>query len=936
MHGSRPQYHFSAPLPSTSLTRGAAGGTGGIGYRTVSIPPRVPPAPPAQHTAAHAHLSYEPLYARSPAAPFTSYPATAWSGPVPGGPPRAGDEGVGGAGERGLLSAAESHGRTVYGSSGEAAGHGGEQGGKSEPIVSSTLWEDERTVVMQVLVEGHVVARRADNDWVNSTKLLNMANLTRGKRDMYLKNEPQRTVFRRGALHLKGVWLPLPAAAALAKSYDLYDKLFPLFEPNLQQYLFSPVNRERTRQLVLAARGREAIQKPEDDGLGLTPAQKKDLDRRAEALKVHLDELQQGLGMRDGEAGGSEHYDHPQERDLAPQVELQHLNLAGRPTLQLDQHVLAQFHSSGAALPRNSISAYSLGGARSADPHAVAFAAPFPTPSATETDAGSPSHPPHPEGRLPSFDLSLQYLEQLQQQHTQLDSRRPTLDPNFSPDFRAPVSWFDNPTPPERAMGEYISTVDMARRVSVASMATSAGGEELEALLEDQETSVWGAEGVVARSRPPPVGGSGRRGSVPFQRLPCGAAGGEREFASSCPTFHPVQHPVGRSASVPPALDVPLPSTFTPGEPYPIPPPSLHPPPPQPDAGQQQQLDYSDLLAHLSTLSQPSAASQATYSIDQSPLARFQATRLSVDSAAEAVYGAQVGLGHASLVAPHAVPWAETQTRGGSYSWAAAAPVAQEGEEALFPLPPSESGLQEPKSTSFERLSATGTRGVQKQRDGQDDDGYLSNSPTVFHASKTASPAEAAFPPSAHDDPYAFPPPHPRESVQAGTKRVLSELDAAEADSSLLHPSPPPPGRVTISPEAAPAKRSTFAHRTSSFLSASSSAAGSRRGSSAGPLPLPEEHQRLFDPAERRDSLIGVIAGPPQSTKEPAEDEEQERPTACVASPARMAAEDEVLSPRSAKRRRLEGNEGTVSEGEKDVEEEVPQEGEGEGQSPSA
>lgn len=30
-----------------------------------------------------------------------------------------------------------------------------------DPIVSCTLWEDERTVVMQVLIEGHVVARRA-------------------------------------------------------------------------------------------------------------------------------------------------------------------------------------------------------------------------------------------------------------------------------------------------------------------------------------------------------------------------------------------------------------------------------------------------------------------------------------------------------------------------------------------------------------------------------------------------------------------------------------------------------------------------------------------------------------------------------------------------------------------------------------------------------
>lgn len=30
-----------------------------------------------------------------------------------------------------------------------------------------------------------------------------VGGLSRGKRDMYLKNEPDRLVFRRGALHLK-------------------------------------------------------------------------------------------------------------------------------------------------------------------------------------------------------------------------------------------------------------------------------------------------------------------------------------------------------------------------------------------------------------------------------------------------------------------------------------------------------------------------------------------------------------------------------------------------------------------------------------------------------------------------------------------------------------------------------------------------------------
>lgn len=46
-----------------------------------------------------------------------------------------------------------------------------------DPVVSCTLWEDERCVVTQVLVNGHVVARRSDLDYVNCTKLLNVRRL---------------------------------------------------------------------------------------------------------------------------------------------------------------------------------------------------------------------------------------------------------------------------------------------------------------------------------------------------------------------------------------------------------------------------------------------------------------------------------------------------------------------------------------------------------------------------------------------------------------------------------------------------------------------------------------------------------------------------------------------------------------------------------------
>lgn len=46
-----------------------------------------------------------------------------------------------------------------------------------------------------------------DNHMINGTKLLNVAGMTRGRRDGILKSEKQRHVVKIGPMHLKGVWL---------------------------------------------------------------------------------------------------------------------------------------------------------------------------------------------------------------------------------------------------------------------------------------------------------------------------------------------------------------------------------------------------------------------------------------------------------------------------------------------------------------------------------------------------------------------------------------------------------------------------------------------------------------------------------------------------------------------------------------------------------
>jgi protein SOK2 len=47
---------------------------------------------------------------------------------------------------------------------------------------------------------------RPDNHMINGTKLLNVAGMTRGRRDGILKSEKTRHVVKIGPMHLKGVW----------------------------------------------------------------------------------------------------------------------------------------------------------------------------------------------------------------------------------------------------------------------------------------------------------------------------------------------------------------------------------------------------------------------------------------------------------------------------------------------------------------------------------------------------------------------------------------------------------------------------------------------------------------------------------------------------------------------------------------------------------
>ncbi|GAA6040817.1 hypothetical protein JCM8097_007725 [Rhodosporidiobolus ruineniae] len=767
---------------------------------------------------------------------------------------------------------------TSGGGGSEAGGGGGEAGAPQGPIVSSTLWEDERTIVMQVLVDGHVVARRADNDWINSTKLLNMAGLTRGKRDMYLKNEPQRIVFRRGALHLKGVWLPLPAASRLARSYNLYDRLYPLFEPNIRKFLFSPVNRERTTQLVRAARAREVMPKPEDEK-GISEAVRSEREERSKALDKLLDDLEEGLlmtlealeaaeGVKEEDDGGT---------SVAAPVVAEHASETGTPSLarrsslsdedaegEVDSPEPAQQHDSRQhSLARAFTSA--LGGV-------------------SPPSASSPSRPPPSRS---SFSLSLQYLHQLQQASS-VSSRRPSLDPNFTRDFRQPVSWYDNPTPP--AEGPHLSSrdyfsaaeADAVRRFSIANSVASRNERELEALVEGEEAGEWGVGGVVARSRPPVVGGEdgavlGRRRSEP---LP----GQHYADFSIAPSQEQQQHePVhagssGRSRSLPPVFD-----QFPPYPPLPVEPLQSfhHPPHPAPPAA-----TFPSIVAGIDALSShppPPAPEYAT-------LARFGA-RLAVDSSAEeqAVYPPD-----------------------GHYGWSA--------PRELTPMEQLEAILSGADSAS----TATGT-----------------GTPQVEPSSRFAEQQQQASVQQRHAAGYAFPPSpvsysHARPSlVRTQTQRVLDELDAEEAAAALATSACFSFAETADGPAPLPLSRRNSAvfyfPSTSRRGSLALATTGTGDRSASLPLPpAPEEHPRLSEPAGRRDSLCDVFAvaaprtdsgsgsGSPGVEKRPRRamygaevDGEEGRENAGVADVEKGEEE------REAKRRRCDG----VEEGEKAEEE---------------
>lgn len=145
-----------------------------------------------------------------------------------------------------------------FDTTGQVAPHG------MKPRVTATLWEDEGSLCFQVEAAGVCVARREDNHMINGTKLLNVAGMTRGRRDGILKSEKTRHVVKIGPMHLKGVWIPFDRALDFANKEKITESLYPLFVHNIGALLYHPQN--NARQSVSGATAIAAAERRRPDG----------------------------------------------------------------------------------------------------------------------------------------------------------------------------------------------------------------------------------------------------------------------------------------------------------------------------------------------------------------------------------------------------------------------------------------------------------------------------------------------------------------------------------------------------------------------------------------------------------------------------------------------------------------------------------------------
>ncbi|KAK7415406.1 hypothetical protein QQX98_005946 [Neonectria punicea] len=231
-----PQHMSAGPGPSNQTVT-----SGGMSHYPQHQPPLLQPGP-AQYSAPAPYSQYG--YANGLTSPPTAPPSV--SNPM-GGQNVLPLPGVGAQGQM-------QSGYQGFDTTGQQPPPG------MKPRVTATLWEDEGSLCFQVEARGICVARREDNHMINGTKLLNVAGMTRGRRDGILKSEKVRHVVKIGPMHLKGVWIPYDRALDFANKEKITEMLYPLFVHNIGALLYHPTNQSRTTQVMAAAERRKQEQ----------------------------------------------------------------------------------------------------------------------------------------------------------------------------------------------------------------------------------------------------------------------------------------------------------------------------------------------------------------------------------------------------------------------------------------------------------------------------------------------------------------------------------------------------------------------------------------------------------------------------------------------------------------------------------------------------
>lgn len=233
--------HMSAPQPHTPQTVTS----GAMSHYPQQQPQLLHPGP-SQYGHPPPYNSYG--YANGLTSPPAGQPVPQPNVlPLPGGNPQGGVQ----------------HSYSGYDTTGQVSPAG------MKPRVTATLWEDEGSLCFQVEARGICVARREDNHMINGTKLLNVAGMTRGRRDGILKSEKVRHVVKIGPMHLKGVWIPYDRALEFANKEKITELLYPLFVHNIGTLLYHPTNQSRTSQVMAAAERRKHDQGQIRHGPGL-------------------------------------------------------------------------------------------------------------------------------------------------------------------------------------------------------------------------------------------------------------------------------------------------------------------------------------------------------------------------------------------------------------------------------------------------------------------------------------------------------------------------------------------------------------------------------------------------------------------------------------------------------------------------------------------